>query len=557
MNKFLLGVAIAPLLLASQAQAAGTAITWAPASTDAFGNILVGSTSGSQPITVSRGTITTGTTTASIAGTVPNAEFHGAGASTLALLAGHPLSSSFTFAPTVIGAASETIAVTGKNGATTNSGVVTLSGAGVAPVGNVTSTYSPAYVLVGQTDSFAVTVTNSGNGNLSGATAKNGAGQVLSNLNGSFGTLAGLTGGGNALSLADGAKKSDTYSFAPTVKGQSVSGNLVTTLTNGGSNTNTAFTTTTAVSLAAVAPITAIVSDAAAVARYNAYGPTGGNATTAGVTGVTVTNTGNGDLASASLGVQRNLNGSFGSPSNVFSGPVSGGGFSLTDGAKTDVTYNFNPTARGVATTTIVGEFSNGSSDGKNSSFSVNQTLSGTGVGPTYASSVGATSTAAHANFTGGVYNTPVANTNGTSTIDFGTINSHKTETLYLDIGNITKDANGGNAVLTDLSLESFTLSGPGSSDFSIANISTVVAKGGDTIAAISFYTGAVSGSFSSLLTVQTDASTGFGLQGDTYSYNLVGSAVPEASTWAMMLAGFLGLGFVGLGSNKKARIEA
>ncbi len=32
-------------------------------------------------------------------------------------------------------------------------------------------------------------------------------------------------------------------------------------------------------------------------------------------------------------------------------------------------------------------------------------------------------------------------------------------------------------------------------------------------------------------------------------------AAVPEISTWAMLVAGFAGLGFVGLGRNKKARI--
>jgi hypothetical protein len=34
-------------------------------------------------------------------------------------------------------------------------------------------------------------------------------------------------------------------------------------------------------------------------------------------------------------------------------------------------------------------------------------------------------------------------------------------------------------------------------------------------------------------------------------------SAVPEASTWAMMLAGFAGLGFVGYRRNKAATVKA
>jgi hypothetical protein len=83
------------------------------------------------------------------------------------------------------------------------------------------------------------------------------------------------------------------------------------------------------------------------------------------------------------------------------------------------------------------------------------------------------------------------------------------------------------------------------------------VDTGGEFFAPITFSTGGVSGAFSAILTFQTDASAGYGLAGDTFSYNLVGSAVPEASTWAMMLAGFLGLGFVGFGRNQKARVAA
>jgi hypothetical protein len=557
MNKLLMGVAIAPLLLAVQAQAAGTAVTWTPSSI-AFGNILVGQTSASKSITVSRGTITSGVTSASIA--AATGVFKGNGALTASLLAGKTITSGYTFAPITKGAATKTIAVTGTNGSTTTSGTVALSGTGVAPVGAVTTTYAgPAYVLVGATNTFGITVTNSGNGNLSGTTAKNGLGQTLSNLNGSFGTLSNLTGGGGALSLADGAKTSASYSFAPTVKGATASGNIVTSLTNGKSDgSNAAFSVNTAVSLTAVAPVSAIATDAAAVARYNNYGPTGVNATTTGVTGITVHNTGNGDLASSSLGVQRNLNGSFGSPTDIFSGPVSGGGFSLTDGTSTDVTYNFDPTARGDVTNTVTGQFSNGSSDGKNTSFTTTATLAGTGVGPTYASAVGATSAQAQTNLATANTNTPTANTDGTSTIDFGTINSHVTGTLYLDIGNITTDANGGNALLTDLSLESAVITGSGAADFGIGTISTIVAKGGEYFVPVTFYTGGFSGVFSAVLTIQTDASTGFGLQGDTFSYNLFGNAVPEVSTWVMMMAGFVGLGFVGHARGAKRRsIEA
>jgi hypothetical protein len=255
--------------------------------------------------------------------------------------------------------------------------------------------------------------------------------------------------------------------------------------------------------------------------------------------------------------VQRNLNGSFGAPSGgggAYTGPITGGGFSLTDGTHTDVTYNFNPTARGAVNATVQGLFSNGSSDGKNTAQTVYDPLNGAGVGPTYNSAVGATSAAAHANFAAASYNTPVAN-NTATTIDFGQIDSHHSETLYLDLGNTSTDANGGNKLLTDLSLLSASITG--SSYFSVPTISAVLDKGGEYFAPITFSTGGVSGAFSAILTFQTDSSAGYGLAGDTFSYNLVGSAVPEVSTWAMMLAGFLGLGFVGFSGSKKARVEA
>jgi hypothetical protein len=430
MKKFLLGVAVAPLLLASHAQAT-TVITWSPSSIS-FGDVLVGATSAGTKIGVSRGTLTTGVTSATIG--AASGEFSGVGA-TSASLGAKTLSSNFSFAPPSRGLATDSISVTGKNAAgakvTTQSGSVVLSGVGVAPVQGVTT-------------------------------------------------------------------------------------------------------------------------DAGALARFNAYGSAGANSTTAGVTGVTVKNSGNGDLAAASLGVARNLNGSFGSPAvGIFLGPVTGGGFSLTDGTTTDVTYSFNPTARGVATSTVTGSFSNGSSDGKNTAQTVTETLSGAGVGPTYSSAFGATQVAATANLAAANTNTPVANT-GESTIDFGSIDSHQTETLYLDIGNTTTDANGGNALLTDLSLESASIIG--SSFFTIPTVSTILDKGGEHFAAITFSTSGVSGAFSAVLTFQTDASAGFGLAGDTFSYGLVGTAVPEISTWAMMLAGFAGFGLSGLGRNMKAR---
>ena len=40
---------------------------------------------------------------------------------------------------------------------------------------------------------------------------------------------------------------------------------------------------------------------------------------------------------------------------------------------------------------------------------------------------------------------------------------------------------------------------------------------------------------------------------GPDLSFVLIGSAIPEPSTWAMMLLGFAGLGFVGYRRSRKA----
>jgi hypothetical protein len=58
-----------------------------------------------------------------------------------------------------------------------------------------------------------------------------------------------------------------------------------------------------------------------------------------------------------------------------------------------------------------------------------------------------------------------------------------------------------------------------------------------------------VSGSFSSVLVTSTDSVLSLN--------NLTYSAVPEASTWAMMLLGFAGLGYAGYRSRKAISIAA
>ncbi len=559
MNKFLMGVAAAPLLLAGQAHAAVITVN---ATTLNFGYELPGVTSAGQSFTASRSS-SSGTTAATITGV--SSPFAGTNfAAPGSAVGASGLKGTYTFKGGSAGStgesakASDTITVTGKNGTNSTTDTVILTGTTVAPIETVAGASNNGVVirdvLVGATGNnatIAVTVQNTGHGNLSGAGAS-------SNLIGNVGALTGaISGAGGKVSLTDGSSVTYHYSFAATTKGQTVSENLTTAFANGKyDGSNAAFTNTTSVTGVAVAPVNNVTVSSGALARFNAYDGTGYNASTIGTVTANAQNTGNGNLSG--LGTQSNLNGSFGSPTsgntNAFSGPNTSGGFSLQDGKTASGQYSFTPTARGATSATAVVGFSNGSSDGTNTAQTVNVTLNGTGVGPTYNSAVRATAAAAQAAFTGGSYNTPVANT-GASTIDFGKINSHKSETLYLDIGNTSTDPNGGNAQLTDLSLLSATING--SSFFTVPTVSAVLVEGGQDYVPITFSTGGVSGSFSAVLTFATDSSAGFGQAGDQFSYSLVGSAVPEVSTWAMMLAGFAGLGLVGFARNNKARMLA
>jgi hypothetical protein len=170
----------------------------------------------------------------------------------------------------------------------------------------------------------------------------------------------------------------------------------------------------------------------------------------------------------------------------------------------------------------------------------VGLTITGQGVGPTYNSSLGLTSGAAHANFTAAVYNTPTPNT-GTSNIAFGTVGKFSTHTRWLDIGNTSTDPNGGNSLLTDLSLEHFKLTG--SAAFSVApGAPTVLHEGNDLLLAVTFHAGGA-GLYLGDLTVSTDESVGFAAIGDTFTYALSGFVkVPEPASVLLLSIGLGGV---------------
>jgi len=118
----------------------------------------------------------------------------------------------------------------------------------VAPIASVASATTTVTSRVGTSTAAvaSVTVKNTGDGNLSGLGA-------VSNLNGTVSSsLPALTGGG-AVSLADSASQTYSFTYAPTARG-STTATITTGLSNGNAD-GTGVTKTFSVNVAAVGPV--------------------------------------------------------------------------------------------------------------------------------------------------------------------------------------------------------------------------------------------------------------------------------------------------------------
>lgn len=144
---------------------------------------------------------------------------------------GDNLLQNYTYTPTTRGADSQGITITTSAGNRS----FTLAGTGVAPVNQV-ATADAGPTRIGTTGSASVTVTNVGDGNLSGQGA-------ASNLQGSVGAAVGtseFSGGGVGISLGDGANQAVAFAYAPTDRGLD-SASVTVAFSNGNTNgTNTA-----------------------------------------------------------------------------------------------------------------------------------------------------------------------------------------------------------------------------------------------------------------------------------------------------------------------------
>jgi hypothetical protein len=184
--------------------------------------------------------------------------------------------------------------------------------------------------------------------------------------------------------------------------------------------------------------------------------------------------------------------------------------------------------------------FTNGKSDGTNLSQSVASTLTASGVGPVYASSI----QGAAKNNTPTIVGTGGSVAAAGSTISFGTVGYRQAQTIYLSLQNTTADANGGNASLTNLTIDKYTVTGANASAFSLSSLSVgaIINEGTTLLIPITVIGTTAIGTLSSALTIFTDESTALGGAGDTFTYALTAFSVTEPASLVTLGAGLGGL---------------
>jgi hypothetical protein len=196
-------------------------------------------------------------TTSNLRGTVGTAAASGFSGSGGAVSATDTSSVTFNYVytPTVRGTSTTNVVSTFVNGSTdgTNqsvTGTTTLTGTGVAPVASVTA--GTTYVRLGTSGTATATLSNVGNGNLSGA-------GTISNLRGSATTTVGtnfaaMAGNPGTISLADAASTTLGYTYTPVSRTAQTSTATFSLLDGNIAGTNTAQTLTATVTAQGVGP---------------------------------------------------------------------------------------------------------------------------------------------------------------------------------------------------------------------------------------------------------------------------------------------------------------
>jgi len=349
-------------------------------------------------------------------------------------------------------------------------------------------------VLVGATATQTLTVTDT-------------AGRRNQPVTGNFGTSPKLGGGGGSFTLDPaGATASADFTWSPTKQGASLGGTVGAHGVAADGNTSDP-----SVHLAglAVAPIESLSVSGAGDVRIG----------TTGQASVVIANTGNGNLSGA--GPVSNLNGTVGSVStNRFNGP--GGNFSLPDGATGTFDYTYTPKTHKTNTTKVAVDTTNGSPDGKNQPNGSTVKLSGTGVGPIYASGPYAPG----------------------SIIDIGTFAPGAGGVVMLTIANVSTDP--GAPDLTDLTLLRDRIRGKDRTDFAVTGVSKgdVLEEGDSLVLDLDFLGALTDGLYTANLRVVTDEDAALGSKGDVFTYHLRANvaSVPEPASLVLLSGGLLGL---------------
>lgn len=351
-------------------------------------------------------------------------------------------------------------------------------------------------VLVMSSKNENITITNTG---ASGSTLTGSIGEVPSGSEFNAQSSTAIN------SLTSGSSQNRSFTYSPTNRGTDTRNVTIT------SNDPNNPTITRTLSGTGVAPVNQVTQT-----NLPTYTRTG----TTNTASVTVKNIGNGNLADASLGSARNLNGTVLAPtgSPEFSG--NGTNLSLTDGSQQTLNYNYSPTARGEDTANIQINFSNGNTNETNTAQTVIAQLSSTAVSPVYVSSIAPD-----------------------STIDFGVVEAFSTSQYTLRIQNLTPDQDLGD--LTKLTILNAIISGPDASYFAMNfSSSQIISKGGyyDLLLSITNPEWRFANR-SATLTIVTDQDAAFGAEGRSFTYNLTALCVPEPSSLFMIIVMVLGIG--------------
>jgi len=451
------------------------------ANSPSFGNVRVGS-SGNATLTVTNNPLAGGNSTGTI-GPAAGSEFSPtSGSQSFTLAPGQNASRTYTYTPNARGTDSTTITINSDVSTITK----TITGTGVSPVYSSSVapgtkiSFTPQFTNTNQTLTIQNTTPDAELGDLTKLTIKS---ATISGTNANYFSLSNFTPG---TTLTKDALTNLT---------------LTANSSLGGIGTKTATLTVVTDQNAALGATGSTFTYQLEIAAQ-AAGVTAGN--------VNFGNVRIGDSKTATLTVSNSggwgsaLSGTIGQVATTnFSSTTGDQSFSnLAVGQSTTRTYTFNPTAVGSTSTTV-----NVVTNGGNAT----PTLTGTGVSPVFSSS-----------FAPG------------ATIDLGEVGY--TASQAISIQNVVATDLGD---LTDMTVLSATITGPDASYFSLENFMPGMVLGKSDI--ISFlinfmhnYRGRDDYGYvrTATLTITTDVGASLGSAGQTYSFLLQATTIPEPSTW-------------------------